>query len=255
MSDEIVVKRCCSCKKVKPIFEFSKVKRYKDGHDYECKACRKIRSKKYREENKDRLNAQTRQWYQNNKVRVYNYNKERRIKNKEEIAAYQKEYSKRYREEHKEKLKEYFINYNIEKREERSIKSRKYREENKGKIKEAQAEYYNKNKEKFLERSRKRKALKKGSDGTYSSIDIELLYKLQEGKCPYCPAELSGGCHIDHWQPLTKKGSNWPENIQLLCASCNLSKNNKSPIEFENKIGFDFYKYWITQFVKYKELQ
>lgn len=35
------------------------------------------------------------------------------------------------------------------------------------------------------------------------------------------------GLHIDHIVPISKGGRSVPENLQVLCAKCNLSKSNK----------------------------
>lgn len=40
--------------------------------------------------------------------------------------------------------------------------------------------------------------------------------------------------HVDHIRPLAKKGAEWAlENLQLLCPSCNLSKNKT----YDSKMG------------------
>lgn len=44
--------------------------------------------------------------------------------------------------------------------------------------------------------------------------------------------------HIDHITPLKLGGSNWPRNLQLLCASCNIIKNAKDPIAHMQSLGF-----------------
>lgn len=42
-------KRCCQCGEVKPLDEFHRNKNYKDGHRYECKACVRAYSTRYRQ--------------------------------------------------------------------------------------------------------------------------------------------------------------------------------------------------------------
>lgn len=33
---------------------------------------------------------------------------------------------------------------------------------------------------------------------------------------------------VDHIRPLSRGGSNWPDNLACACASCNRSKNDKT---------------------------
>ena len=48
-------KKCSECSLVKPLTEFHKKKCNKDGHRGICKACRCIKSKAYREANRERI--------------------------------------------------------------------------------------------------------------------------------------------------------------------------------------------------------
>jgi len=72
--------------------------------------------------------------------------------------------------------------------------------------------------------------------GSHSASDIRKIYSDQDGKCTYCSVTLVTGYHIDHIVPLSRGGSNWPSNIQLLCGPCNMRKGDKLPDEFRMSI-------------------
>jgi 5-methylcytosine-specific restriction endonuclease McrA len=87
-----------------------------------------------------------------------------------------------------------------------------------------------------LRRSRKRSA-----EGKFTAADIKRLLKLQRNRCAFyanCRTRfVRTDFHIDHIMPLAKGGSNWPNNIQLLCADCNIKKNAADPIDFARRYG------------------
>lgn len=56
---------------------------------------------------------------------------------------------------------------------------------------------------------------------------VNQLYAAQGAKCPGCFETFKRrNLTIDHIIPRSKGGSNKPENLQLLCQACNLTKNN-----------------------------
>lgn len=72
--------------------------------------------------------------------------------------------------------------------------------------------------------------------GHHDASDIKRIFKKQRGRCVYCRVKLVK-FHEDHIKSIARGGSNWPKNIQLLCAPCNLAKGAKDPIEFMRDLG------------------
>lgn len=86
---------------------------------------------------------------------------------------------------------------------------------------------------------RNRNAKVKNSIGSHTAGDIELIRNAQRDKCamPDCRCDLTSKGHVDHIMPISRGGSNWPRNLQLLCGSCNHQKHSKDPLDFARKRG------------------
>jgi hypothetical protein len=79
-----------------------------------------------------------------------------------------------------------------------------------------------------------RRAREAKAPGRFLLSDLKALIERSGDICFYCPADISYGKHtIDHFIPLSRGGSHWPENIRLACLSCNCSKGDKLPSEFQ----------------------
>lgn len=78
----------------------------------------------------------------------------------------------------------------------------------------------------------RRRSLRLKAEGRYTNRDVLSLLAAQNGRCKSCGRDICCGFEVDHVIPLTRGGSNWPANLQLLCQACNRSKSNKLPEEW-----------------------
>lgn len=180
--------------------------------------------KEYKEENKEREKAYQEQWKKDNQFRLA----EAREKRKE---------SKR-----QEKIKA-LPEKKLAAKQKRQELDRKYRNRNKEKRKQLYMIYYASSNGRAVYRTNasKRRALIEDIPGEHISTDILFLGYLQNGCCMVCYESIIDGYHVDHVTPVSKEGSNFPENLQLLCARCNLSKNDK------------LMEVWLTDETEYQE--
>lgn len=82
-----------------------------------------------------------------------------------------------------------------------------------------------------------RRARLRRSEGTFTPQQVSELLAKQRGRCAWCRSSLKNGFHRDHKMPLALGGSNDISNIELLCATCNLAKSAKDPIQWANENG------------------
>lgn len=155
-----------------------------------------------------------------------------RAANLEKVKAGQRDHYVRNRALVKEKVKAYAVK---NKDAVKASKAKRYdqtKEARRAKIKEWQDKNPERVKEIMRAACLNRVARKAGADGSYSIKDIKHLFRTQEGECAACRTSLSEGYHVDHIKPLSRGGSNWPENLQLLCPSCNVRKGAMPMEEF-----------------------
>lgn len=87
---------------------------------------------------------------------------------------------------------------------------------------------YERHPETFAESSRKRKLLKRGALGSHNRVEWLECVDAAGNRCKHCG--VSGDevkLTRDHIIPLTRGGTDFIDNIQPLCLSCNARKNNR----------------------------
>jgi len=268
------MKTCRICNTEKDISEYYKKKTGKDGYTNECKVCLLKSRKDFHVDNRDRLNAIGKSYYNKNKEAISAYGRTYYKENKEAIDKYKKKYN----EENKETLSSIKkLNYD-KNRNAILAQKKKYYNDNKELIKSKSRDYYNSNKEsqnansrayneknresiairnksyrqteigKLADRNSKNKRRAQKLATSDKTIPIKYEYPLtlelselmirQDHKCVYCDAYLSldNTTHLDHIEPLSKGGHHSINNVQWLCSTCNLEKSNLSEYVFLARI-------------------
>lgn len=191
-------KRCKCCKQIFPATKehFVASKQGRNGLHPLCKSC---------------LNKQKRE--------SRNNNPERRSRDK------QKQHEYMQRPEVRERVR-------LQSRERRQVPE--YKDREKRLAKERLSTEHGKSIKRAAYERRRARLL--GAEGSYTAADVELQYRSQKGLCWHCGKELSDEFHIDHLIPLTRGGTNWPNNIVCSCPYCNRSKHNKLPQEWNGRL-------------------
>ena len=115
-------------------------------------------------------------------------------------------------------------------------KNARWAEENRAKHLQIKRNYYINNPEQAAASAKAMKARRRGAEGHFTKEDIDNLKEAQKMKCVACEVDLNeSGYHVDHIVPIAAGGSNYPENLQLLCPSCNISKNSRPMHEWMQK--------------------
>lgn len=162
----------------------------------------------YALKNKEAISQRKKEHYQKNKERIKKRVRDRRKNNLEKVKGEERRKHHKYKHITKEKRKDYFAEYHPRyKRSERGLETAR-------------------------RSNQKRRAWRIGNGGEYTKEELDLLREAHAGVCPACGRKepfpgKRPKLTIDHITPLSKGGTNNIENIQLMCLSCNVMKNNK----------------------------
>ena len=184
-----------------------------------------------------------RRYYQRHKEQLAEKKKEYRAQNKEKVAETQKKYyernkeelatnNKRWRQDNKEKLKKYKTEYYQKNKVDINKRVAKWRAEHKELHRARARRFHEQNPESGKVSRHRRRARIAKAGGRFTAEDIRNMYATQGAKCYYCSISIEDGYHIDHMLPISRCGTNSPENLCLACAPCNFKKHTKTAEEF-----------------------
>lgn len=208
-----------------------------------CRGCKESDQFKqsgaaYRERVKATRSEYNARYYEANKERFAEYSKRWRANNAQSIIDRRKSYREANRDALNQKTREWRDKNPGYAPPGWSEYSEKWYQENKERLSEIRRLHYQSNRGAYRANRLNRIARERSAEGRHTSKDVESLLKAQDHKCANCKAcTRRTGYHVDHIQPLSKGGSNWPDNLQILCPTCNLSKSDKDPIEWARKNG------------------
>ena len=245
-----MTKTCSKCNTEKGLDSFHKKKGNKDGYRFTCKVCRKVETRKYYVNNKEKITEANKAWKSSNKEEYAKYKKQWYEENKADISARSK----------------YLYNKNREQiREDRRIKYHANLDE----ILIKRAEYYKANKSDILKRQTTRHKQRIKTDAGYklahnlrcrtrlalmgqnkASTTESLLGCTFEHARYHLESQFTDGMswdnwsmhgwHVDHIIPCASFDLTDPEqqrqcfhytNLQPLWARDNLRKSDKLPHE------------------------
>lgn len=184
-------KICTKCLEEKSLSEFYKKKTAGDGRSSHCKSCINKYQKKYREENKELIQANNKEYYQDNKEELTQNAKDHYRENKEGIAKQRK----KHRVNNKEKIADQQRSWRVNNKEGLSKKKKQYREENKEVIAAKHKVWRQENKEELTEKKRQYQIDNK--EEIAMAMTLPSLYK--DLKIPLCdnPILTEGGWTVE----------------------------------------------------------
>lgn len=200
------MKTCRSCLLDKPIDEFPKRTRAKDGRDSSCKACRARQSASYRERNPGKNAELCRSYY---------------AKNRDDLLVEMRKRSKVRYENNRETENARSLAWAVKNREKQREHVSKWREANRDVHRKAAKAWRDNNPHLCRVNESKRRAAKLAAIPKW--VDFEKISEI------YAEARLKG-MHVDHIVHLQSDlvcGLHVQHNLQLLTPAENLSKRNR----------------------------
>ncbi len=207
-------KICRRCGIEKSISSFYPGPRYRDGLYPWCKECHKA----WREETREKRNAQMREWHQKQR------------QDPEWLARSRADALERYHAdpERKERIKQARREREQKRwRTDLTYRTRKNRQKAESiERRMDDPEFVAKRRAWLHNNAHRRRARQLGAQGSFTREEWQQLREQYNNRCARCGSQ--DRLAADHIVPLSRGGSNSIENIQPLCKSCNSQKHVKT---------------------------
>jgi hypothetical protein len=217
-------KTCTKCGKELPAtaeYFYADNRVGRNGFKSQCITCHSEGTRVWREKNIDRERAKARvrakEWASKNPDLVKQRSKEWRAKNEAHCREYRRKQRSINRIRDREQYRLWAANNRLHRREYMRL-------------------WYKNNPSYASSQNNKRRFRIRQSDSHYTQADVELQLKSQKGLCWWCGEPLDVKYHIDHRIPVNRGGSNSPNNIVIAHPECNMSKSNKMPWEWSDRL-------------------
>lgn len=234
----MAAKKCSRCGELKPHSEFSPDKRATTGLQSACRACC-VKAKQARYwADPEAARKRQRDYYERNPEPVKASNAKSREKNREKVLAGKKAWYEKVKNTPEFKAKQAaYIEATKDQKRQYDKEYRRRPEIAEKQIKRARR-WVKANPEKRAAIVRnyrdKRRAQEESGVGT---AELAEWTAAQKKVCYWCGDKCESSFHVDHYEPLAKGGKHELENLVIACASCNLRKNAKDPLEFAQEVG------------------
>lgn len=194
----------------------------------DCKACGSEKAKVRYHANADANCAAARERYYSRREEHLAVVKAWRQANREKVRGYTTKWNKA----HPEACQAASTRWREKHPDHSMVASSAYRRKYPEKVKASREKWVEANPEKVRAKWRRHRKNRAGAPGSHTVADERRQRKIQSDLCWYCMKPLNGGGQLDHKEPLSRGGSDYPSNLAWSCVGCNQKKNAKTEAEY-----------------------
>ena len=200
----------------------------------QCKVCVNANSKRHYNGHKQEEKKRVMLYRAQDPERWANYGRNWQRENRSKVNVAAARWVEAHREQHRAAVRRWYW------KNREAILTRQKRPDIRLRRLKRHHERYEKNPEPIKERARvqmhRRRARKHNADGTHTAADVLLQGNSQRWNCWWCGKPCRDNYHVDHRVPLSRGGSDAPENLCITCPECNMKKGSKLPSEWNGRL-------------------